>query len=243
MPRGISKSEYLKGRQCKLALWFYRNRKDLRRPPDAVTKEALDFGTHIGAKAQELFPSGRAVSVPPWQTSSAVAQTQQLIRSGANVIFEACAQHPIDNTHARIDILLRDDKNKWQLHEVKATRTIHTHHIEDLAFQWYVFRAAKYSLASAHVIHLKQGLPDDYDSMSAQELFVTTDLTEAVLQKQKEIFRLSFELGAIARQPSPPECPPGPHCVHPFVCEFRHYCWQNLSPQERSTLESSRNLR
>lgn len=223
-----------------LALWLYRYRKDLHRPPDPDTQQNLDFGIAIGNKAHKLFPSGQPVSTVPWNTAAAAAQTKKLIRSGVKIIFEACAEHPIDKTHARIDILLQNEHHSWALYEVKASTRVLYHHIDDLAFQWYVFRAAGFQIQSAYIIHLKPEQTQDITSLTENDIFVTTDVTERVLEQQRTTFKLSFELGVMLRQSSPPKCPPGPQCVNPFPCEFCHICWQDLSTKARADIEAAK---
>ena len=43
----ISKSQYLKGLQCPLALWYYRYRKDLKPEIDTQTQARFDAGNEI----------------------------------------------------------------------------------------------------------------------------------------------------------------------------------------------------
>jgi hypothetical protein len=58
MKPSLSKSQYVKGLQCSKALWFYRNRKDLKPKIDSSTQARFDAGNEIGILAQQYFKQG-----------------------------------------------------------------------------------------------------------------------------------------------------------------------------------------
>ncbi len=234
--RGISKSEFLRGKQCPLALWFYRHRKDIYTPPREEVQKNLTFGTTIGERARQLFLEGKLVDTPPWNTSLSIIRTKNLIAEGARILFEACAEHPLDHSHARIDILSMNSDNRWILYEVKAASEVLPHHLDDLAFQWRVFKAAGYDLASAYIIHLKKQIPADTPVTNVSGIFTRVDVTSPIISMQQSITKTNFELFAVIRNHTPPSCPPGPHCVHPFLCPYSEYCWKSLTEEEQTAL-------
>ena len=58
----ISKSQYVKGRQCPKALWLYRHRKDLAPEIDVETQARFDTGNEIGELAMHYFDGGVELS-------------------------------------------------------------------------------------------------------------------------------------------------------------------------------------
>lgn len=54
----ISKSQFLMGVQCPKALWFYRNRRDLKTETDDAQQALFDQGNEMGQLAQTYFKEG-----------------------------------------------------------------------------------------------------------------------------------------------------------------------------------------
>jgi len=60
----ISKSQYLKGRQCPLALWYYRRRPDLKPTISEIQQALFDAGHEVGVLAQQYFDRGVEITEP-----------------------------------------------------------------------------------------------------------------------------------------------------------------------------------
>jgi hypothetical protein len=58
----LSKSQFVRGKQCHKSLWLYRHRSDLREVPNESQQVVFDSGTKVGELAQQLFPGGILVS-------------------------------------------------------------------------------------------------------------------------------------------------------------------------------------
>jgi len=52
MKHFLSKSQFLRGLQCCKSLWLYRNRPELRTPPDEAQQAIFETGTNVGIRAQ-----------------------------------------------------------------------------------------------------------------------------------------------------------------------------------------------
>ena len=117
----LSKSQYVKGLQCVKALWFYRNRKDLKLETDSSTQARFDTGNEIGILAQQFFKNGVEVVTSYRDIKGAEKLTQQYVKEGYKFIFEAVAINPFDGSYSRIDILRRvEDTDAWDLIDVKS---------------------------------------------------------------------------------------------------------------------------
>lgn len=137
----------LKGLQCGKALWLYRHRKDLA-PEITPEKQALfDTGHEIGELAMRYFGEGVEVTNEYWDVMGAVEATEQYIKVGHDIIFEATAVHPVNGCYSRIDILKRvEGSDEWDLIEVKSSTQVKDYHIDDMSFQYHVFYGAGYRI-------------------------------------------------------------------------------------------------
>ncbi len=86
MPKLLSKTKYLNGRQCLRYLWVLFN--DPGRVPaiDANTQYVFDQGHVVGELAKQLFPDG--IDVPQGSFRGNIDQTIRLMK-GRKSLFEA----------------------------------------------------------------------------------------------------------------------------------------------------------
>ena len=54
----LSKSTYIRGRQCAKSLWLVKHRPELRPEVPARLQAIFDQGTEVGRLAQQRFPGG-----------------------------------------------------------------------------------------------------------------------------------------------------------------------------------------
>ena len=54
----LSKSTYMRGKQCPKALWLYKHRPELRPVVSDAQQAIFDNGTAVGLFAQQRFPGG-----------------------------------------------------------------------------------------------------------------------------------------------------------------------------------------
>ena len=109
--KSLSKSNYVKGLQCQKALWFSKNRQDLKVPLDDKTKSKFEIGNEITELARKYFPEGVKAVDDFFDIQKAVVSTKELIAKNHPIIFEATALIESDNSHARIDILRKSQNS------------------------------------------------------------------------------------------------------------------------------------
>ena len=63
------------GVQCPKALWFYRNRRDLKAETDDAQQALFDQGNEIGQLAQTYFKGGVEVENEYWDINGAIKKT------------------------------------------------------------------------------------------------------------------------------------------------------------------------
>ncbi len=224
----LSKSQYVRGAQCGLNLWYYRNRKDLTSPADASQQAAFDSGNDVGEWAKQYFSGGVEVKAEYFDVAGGIEATNAFINSGHHVIFEATATHPGDGSYSRIDILQKTPGEEgWNLIEVKGSTGVKDYHLDDMAFQYRVFTGAGYKINHCFMMlidnqYVRQG------EIDPQQLFRLEDITRVVLGKQADVERKVAELSGVLETSEEPRIKIGARCFKPFECSYIHHCWRDV---------------
>ena len=232
----LSKSQYVKGLSCPLSLWFYRAAMNQNNPgadtpakqSNAAREAVREMGEKIGQLAKSRFPGGVEVTAKYSETGKAVQQTQDFIKAGKDVIFEATAVHPTDGSYCRIDILRKvpGTADEWDMIEVKSSTKVKPAHYDDITFQRHVFEGAGYKIRNCQVMYVdnsyvRKGAVDPHKLLKLQ------NVNRSVKAREGDIAPNLAELVRIVELPQPPiddahkKCSPG-------QCESKDQCWGNL---------------
>ena len=226
-PLQLSKSQYLKGSQCPLSLWYALYRRDLKPVLDPTREALIKAGREVGDWAKKRFPGGIEVKAAFFDTPAGAAETKAHIDAGNNILFEATAVHPGDGSHARADIFQKvPEADAWDLIEVKGTTGVDDYHIDDLAFQYRVFTAAGYRINRCVIMHINNQYTRQGE-IDPQALFMTEDVTDAVMDRLADEERAVPELLALA-EAQEPQVRIGARCGKPFDCNYVHHCWRGV---------------
>lgn len=219
----LSKSQFIRGRQCHKSLWLYNHRPELREKPRGTQQALFDSGTDVGVLAQKLFSDGLAIPFEGLRYGDQVQMTHQAMADGVSTIYEAAFIH--DGVFVKVDLLHRGPKG-WEVYEVKSSTGCKGVYLDDIAVQVRTVQGAGVQVARAALVHInntyrRQGPID------VHQLFSIVDVTENVLSRQESI---SLE---IARQHhvisgEEPATDIGPHCSDPYDCDFRPHCWAHV---------------
>ncbi|MFA6003264.1 MAG: DUF2779 domain-containing protein [Elusimicrobiota bacterium] len=220
----LSKSQYLRGRQCLKSLWLYNYRADLRTLPSPGLQRIFDQGHRIGALARARYPEGRLISAGPQHLSEALAQTAQALAEGATALFEAAFLH--DGVLVRTDILLRMG-DAWELIEVKGSTEVKDIYLQDLAIQRYVLAGAGLDIRKACIMHVdneyvRQGRLD------LSRLLRKEDLTAATAPLLENLPRTLAGMRQLLDCAQVPDIAIGQQCTSPYACEFIPHCWRDI---------------
>jgi len=227
----LSKSTYMKGRQCPKALWLYKHMRELRTEADPLKQAIFETGTEVGLLAQQLFPGGVDCSPPTHlEFEQSVADTQAAIARGERVIYEAAFLR--DDVLAAMDILVLTDEG-WKAYEVKGSTNVKEPYLHDAALQCHVI-AGSIALADVSIVHLnnryvKQGPVDVHG------LFTITSVKALVDRELPEVPARIEALKAVVQAPEAPVVAIGPQCDSPYPCDFKAHCWAHVP--ERSVFE------
>jgi len=226
--RKLSKTQYVKGLQCPKALWYYINRKDLKPDIDIVTQARFDTGKEIGFLAQKYFSGGKEVTEDYWEIGKAAQTTEEFVKEGYKVIYEAVAINQMDGSYSRIDIFHNNaETNDWDLIEVKSSTKVKDYHLEDISFQYHVFSNAGYKIGKCLLMfinneYLRQG------DIDPKGLFKFEDVTEDVIANQNKIEPILAQLSYVLEQKEEPEEDIGSRCYSPYECDYIHHCWKQV---------------
>lgn len=225
----LSKSTYIRGLQCFKSLYLNKHRSFLR---DRLSEEQLAKfarGHSVGKLAQQLFPGGVEVPAP---SEASARKTLKLIAEGCPVIYEACFIH--DEVIVAVDILVKDDDG-WYAYEVKSSGSLSETYFNDAWLQHYVISGSGLKIKRFFLVHrnLEVVLNQDVD---INELFRFTEISPVDDERSSQINLSLTEMKQVLTQNHSPAISPGFHCMHPYPCDFRGFCWKGLTEEEKNIL-------
>ena len=221
----LSKSTFVRGCQCVKSLYLNKYQKDLRGEIDEQTQMIFDIGHNVGELAQKLFPNGEFGTLQGEIPSLvSVNRTQELIKNGASVIYEATFM--FDEVMVAMDILVKHETS-WKAYEVKSSTKVSETYLIDTAVQYYVITNSGVELSDISIVHIdnqyvKQGEIDVFKLFKIESVYSKAkenqEFVKVNISKFKDILRLE----------SVPEIEIGTHCFSPYTCDFEGHCWQNV---------------
>lgn len=220
----LSKSLLLKGIQCPKALYLAKHPPDFIFPPCPEREARYSAGSEVGRLAQGLYPGGVEVPYEGLSIPEQVARTAALIEAGAPVIYEA--SFVWDGIFVKVDILTKM-AGGWEIHEVKMATAVKEVHLEDVAIQHYVLSNRGLSISRSFVVHIDNSYVRQ-GSLDVNRLFVSEEVTAAVLDRQSMLPSLTGKLRAILAGGREPDIDIGPWCTTPYECDFIPYCWRHI---------------
>lgn len=218
----LSKSRFVSALQCTKRLYLETYHRELAQKPSPGLQRIFDTGHAVGELAQKQFPGGRLISAPSYDSEKALCDTDAAIKAGATVLYEPAFVYR--NVLVRVDILQKEDNQRWNLIEVKSTTHVSETHIADVAIQRYVTEGAGIAIGSCFVMHLN----GDCRYPDLSNVFVLEDVTRAVDEAFGNTGELVTTFTEILQQDQAPAIPIGHHCTKPYECPFKTHCWSHV---------------
>ncbi len=222
----ISKSQYLRGRQCEKSLWLLKRRPELRTAPDEALQAVFQQGHEVGRLARKLFPGGSEIVFDRSNFSAMLEKTRRLVSQGEKVIYEAAFRSGA--VFAMVDILVRQGST-WDIYEVKAATEIRDYHLDDISVQWYAL-SGQLDPGRAFIVHINNQYVRK-GALDVEDLFQIEDVTEIVKGRQKEVAAEIERFKNILQSEKIPQKEIGRHCCDPVRCDFFEYCWGHIPRQ------------
>lgn len=210
----LSKSDFILGNYCLKALWLKKHKKELLADTsDTWTSSGYD----VQDLAQKLYPDGVEIDAKPWEVDKGAELTQKLTKKH-KVLFEAVAK--LDNgTFCRIDIFEKAVRG-WNLIEIKSTKDVNDTQLNDLAYQYYVFKNAGYTINRCYILHLNKGYIRK-KRLNLKQLFVCDDVTAEIKARYNDVAEYTDTLLKYQNKRSEPKVNISKSCQG---CDFYDYC-------------------
>jgi len=221
----LSKSSYIKGLQCEKHLYLYKYHYNEMDELSDMQKSIFKRGTNVGKLAQELFPGGSIVAEgDPPNYQKAIKKTNDLIKSGAKIIYEAAF---LFNEVLSIADIVVIEKDGIKVYEVKSSTSISETYINDAALQYYVisnlgFKVKDFSIVYINNQYVRQG------ELDLQELFITESVLELILSLQISVKENVDRFKSVLLKKQMPDIDIGEHCHNPYTCGFFNYCRKHI---------------
>ena len=213
---GITKTDFMRGMQCRKMLWLDRHKPSLRViPPE--TRSRLDAGNDFGDRAMAMFGPYEEMTVylPGRRIPDKKRMAEKTalhLQLGTPVICEAAFLY--FNNYCAADIL-RKTETGWDFYEVKNTKELKEQFIKDAAFQYYIMDRCKVRIQKIYIV--LHG-PDE------ENPFLPVEITEQAKALAPWINDNIWDLNRMWKEKEEPNIEPGEQCACPYECWYYGYC-------------------
>ncbi len=212
----ITKTDFMRGMQCRKMLWLDKHKPGLRVIPPEV-QERLDAGNAFGDLAMGMFGPYEEMTVyRPGTTipdkKAMLEKTRDALARGVSVICEAAFSNY--NNYCAADILRKTDRG-YDIYEVKNAPEVREQFIRDAAFQHYII--CRSGLRIGKVFIVIHG-PDE------ENPFVPLDVTKEAKGYFSWINDNIWNLNRMQKEREEIAAEPGEQCTTPYECWYYGYC-------------------
>ncbi len=227
MPKApiISKSSFIKGKQCLKSLYLQKKYPEFQDPIPESQQAIFNQGSKVGELAQQLYPGGEMAAYDlPKGFMKSIKKTKELIRQGKAIIYEAGLMY--QNTHCFVDILVKKN-GKWFLFEVKSSTEVKDVHIYDAAFQYFVLSNLGFKIADVSIVYINNQYIREGD-IDIKQLFSIESVLDRAIEIQPAVKNCLAKQVAALGELVIPNVDIGPHCSDPYDCNFMGYCRKHI---------------
>ena len=212
----ITKTDFMRGMQCRKMLWLDRHKPSLRVIPPEV-QARLDAGNDYGDRAMAMFGPYEEMTVYRPGTripdkKAMLEKTKDALARGVEVICEAAFSNY--NNYCAADIL-RKTETGYDLYEVKNAPEVYDQFIKDAGFQYYII--SRCGLRIGRIFIVTHG-PDE------ERPFVPVDVTEKAKGYYTWINDNIWDLNRMWKEKEEVRTEPGEQCTRPYECWYYAYC-------------------
>ena len=216
---GISKTDFMRGMQCRKMLWLDKHKPSLKVIPPEV-QQRLDAGNDFGDRAMSMFGDYEEMTVyQPGttypDTKAMVAKTLEHLEKGTSVICEAAFIYY--NNYCALDIL-RKTSTGYDIYEVKNAPAVYDQFVRDVGFQYYIVSRCKVKIGNIYIV--THGNDEDNP-------FVINDVTEQAKAYAKWVNANIWDLNRMQKEPEEVQVEVGEQCSKPYECWYYKYCHED----------------
>lgn len=219
----LSKSLYIRGRQCHKSLWLHKHSPELKDEIGDAQQAIFQSGTDVGILAQQLFPDGIEVPYEGLTHQQQVEQTRVELDKGTETIYEATFLY--DGIFVKADIL-HLGVGGWEIYEVKGSTSLKDVYIFDAAIQYHALTGTGLDISKVSIVHVNNRYSRNGD-LDIRQLFAINNVTERVQELQPLVIEeIVFQRSMLACDM--PTIDIGKQCDEPYSCDFKGHCWQHI---------------
>lgn len=218
---GISKTDFMRGMQCRKMLWLDKHKPSLRVIPPEV-QQRLDAGNDFGDRAMAMF--GDYEEMTEYQpgtsypdTKAMVAKTLEHLDKGTPVICEAAFIYY--NNYCALDIL-RKTSTGYDIYEVKNAPAVYDQFVRDVGFQYYIVSRCKVKIGNIYIVT---------HGNDEENPFVINDVTEQAKAYAKWVNDNIWDLNRMQKEPEEVQVEVGEQCSKPYECWYYKYCHEDVN--------------
>ena len=220
---GITKTDFMRGMQCRKMLWLDKHRPKLRVIPPEVQKR-LDAGNEFGDRAMGMFGPYEEMTVYRPGTripdkKKMVEKTAEHLALGTPVICEAAFMNY--NNYCAVDILRKTEKG-YDFYEVKNSPEVHEQFIRDAGFQNYIISRCGLKIGRIYIV---------IHGPNEEKPFVPCEVTKEAKGYWRWINDHIWDLNRMQKERDEVLAEPGDQCCDPYACWYYGYCHGETSPQ------------
>lgn len=194
--------------------------------PSPFQQSIMVQGTEVGRLAQGLFSNGVLIDEDYKNLSGALKHTDIVLKNNAEAIFEGAFIY--DNVLIRVDILKRNDDGTFDLIEVKSSTSVKPEHLPDCAVQAYVLQNLGFRLRQVCLMYLNNKYKRQGE-LDLSKLFIIKPIDNEISDELKNVTEYLKAINAVLAKDEEPVWNIGSICNNPYICEFKNYCWKEVS--------------
>ena len=215
----ITKTDFMRGMQCRKMLWLDKHKPKLRVIPPEV-QARLDAGNDFGDRAMGMFGPYEEMTVylPGKQIpdkKAMIARTQDALRRGVGVICEAAFSNY--NNYCAVDILGKTESG-YDFYEVKNAPQVHEQFVRDAGFQYYIISRCGLKIGRIFIV---------IHGSDEENPFVPAEVTQEAKGYYRWINENIWALNRMQKEPEEVTAEPGEQCSSPYECWYYGYCHGN----------------
>lgn len=216
---GISKTDFMRGMQCRKMLWLDKHKPSVKVIPPEV-QQRLDAGNGFGDRAMAMFGDYEEMTVYQPGTSypdtkAMVAKTLEHLDKGTPVICEAAFIYY--NNYCALDIL-RKTSTGYDIYEVKNATAVYDQFVRDVGFQYYIVSRCKVKIGNIYIVT---------HGNDEENPFVINDVTEQAKAYAKWVNDNIWDLNRMQKEPEEVQVEVGDQCSKPYECWYYKYCHED----------------
>lgn len=226
MPRGLSKSKYVKFCQCEKLLWLSVNKPE-EATEDPSAQQLIQTGHEVGELAKGLY--GKYVETTTYtedghlDIAAMLRKTQEFIAQGETVICEAAFSY--QGNYCAVDIL-RKEKDGYCICEVKSSTAVKQEYILDVAYQKYVLEHCGLNIVDCYLVCLDSSYILD-GKLNIHGLFAENYISGLINEVYADVEQNITKAHRVL-EGEEPTLPIGMQCQKAGVCAFWNYCTKHL---------------